>query len=68
MKHYRTTDVGPGHIGAGLHTETMAAARATLKRFNGGLPPNLHMRSRQELLRVIKELHEELLALRATQT
>jgi len=65
MKHYQTTDVGPQRICAGLHTETMAAARATLKRFNGGLPPNLHMANRGVLLGVIKELHRELLELRA---
>lgn len=66
MKHWKTTDVGPQSIERGTGSETMDAARETLKRRNGGLPPNLHMANRGVLLRVIKELNDELVRLRAT--
>ena len=66
MKHWKTTDTGPQSIEHGTGSKTSEAARETLKRMNGGLPPNLHMANRGILLRVIKELNDELLRLRAT--
>jgi hypothetical protein len=59
MNHWKTTDVGPETVKRGTGSLVHQAATQVLVERNGGLPPNLHMKNRAFLLKVIKQLHEE---------
>lgn len=64
MKYWKTTDVAPASVERGTGTEVNKAARQALRENNGGIPPNVHLHSRTSLLKLIRELHEENMALR----
>lgn len=62
-----TTTLPPGGLGGRQGAAVLAAASDTLRRLNGGLPPNLHLAPRSRLLAVIKDLHAENQRLRLTE-
>lgn len=66
VKNDRTTTTLPAvGVPHGECKAVSAAVDGTLRRLNGGLPPNLHMAPRPQLLKVIRELHDENKRLRA---